>query len=193
MPANHCKPHNEEAKRKISQAKRGKALVKKRRPMKVAGGVEHWRCGRCKDFFPVEGFYRNKRTVLGITSDCRSCHGSVSISSRDRKNYNAHKRLSEAQRRARVKTGQVTLRDVDRLFEILGKACLACGSTEHIQIDHIVPLSKGGLHHPTNLQPLCRKCNERKQARERDYRNEEARRLINSVWVVAFKRVEVGK
>lgn len=38
--------------------------------------------------------------------------------------------------------------------------CKECGCGEHLTIDHIVPLSKGG--HPTslkNLQILCRNCN----------------------------------
>lgn len=37
--------------------------------------------------------------------------------------------------------------------------CAYCGSEESIQIDHIVPLSRGGAHAIENLQPLCRTCN----------------------------------
>ena len=44
-------------------------------------------------------------------------------------------------------------------FESLGNKCQLCGSTERIEIDHILALSKGGTNHIDNLQPLCKPCN----------------------------------
>jgi hypothetical protein len=41
-------------------------------------------------------------------------------------------------------------------------ACLHCGSHSDLTIDHIHPVSLGGLNDPTNLQTLCRGCNSRK-------------------------------
>jgi 5-methylcytosine-specific restriction endonuclease McrA len=40
--------------------------------------------------------------------------------------------------------------------------CAYCESTEKLQVDHIVPYSKGGTHDISNLQCLCRKCNRAK-------------------------------
>ena len=37
--------------------------------------------------------------------------------------------------------------------------CASCGRTNHIQVDHIIPVSKGGTSELKNLQPLCRRCN----------------------------------
>jgi 5-methylcytosine-specific restriction endonuclease McrA len=51
------------------------------------------------------------------------------------------------------------------------KMCLACGTTEHLTIDHIVPISMGGSNEATNLQTLCKKCNEKKGSCIVDYRN----------------------
>jgi 5-methylcytosine-specific restriction endonuclease McrA len=48
----------------------------------------------------------------------------------------------------------------------------------------------GGLHHPTNLQPLCRPCNERKQARTADYRTPQQRAAVEAVRVIEFKKLE---
>lgn len=51
-------------------------------------------------------------------------------------------------------------------FEILkrdGYHCQLCGATAQdgakLEIDHIVPVAKGGTNDPSNLQVLCRDCN----------------------------------
>jgi 5-methylcytosine-specific restriction endonuclease McrA len=48
--------------------------------------------------------------------------------------------------------------------------CLACGTTEDLSVDHVIPLSLGGSKRIENIQPLCRTCNSEKGATVRDYR-----------------------
>lgn len=60
--------------------------------------------------------------------------------------------------------------DYDRLFVILGRRdgfrCANCDNAgSDLQIDHIIPVSKGGTNEIENLQLLCRKCNIVKGAR----------------------------
>ena len=43
-----------------------------------------------------------------------------------------------------------------------GARCRRCRSAVNLEIDHIVPLSKGGKTEQANLQTLCRRCNRRK-------------------------------
>ena len=46
-----------------------------------------------------------------------------------------------------------------------GLRCERCGSTTDLTKDHVVPLSRGGTNHPSNLRTLCRACNSRKRDR----------------------------
>jgi 5-methylcytosine-specific restriction endonuclease McrA len=42
--------------------------------------------------------------------------------------------------------------------------CAYCGSHDKLEMDHKIPRSKGGSSHASNLQWLCRKCNQAKDA-----------------------------
>lgn len=58
----------------------------------------------------------------------------------------------------------------NKVFDLHGNQCLACKSYDDICIDHVVPLSAGGLNHVENMQPLCRSCNSVKGVKTIDYR-----------------------
>lgn len=52
--------------------------------------------------------------------------------------------------------------------EILSRdrnACVFCGADDPLEIDHVIPVSKGGDSNPKNLQTLCRSCNRKKRTR----------------------------
>jgi hypothetical protein len=57
-----------------------------------------------------------------------------------------------------------------RLTEIYGERCLKCGTGTGLQIDHVVPFSKGGSDVFDNLQLLCRSCRMTKDRNGEDFR-----------------------
>ena len=47
-----------------------------------------------------------------------------------------------------------------------GFACVYCGNTKApLQLDHVIPRSRGGTDTPDNLAAACRSCNQRKGAK----------------------------
>ena len=63
------------------------------------------------------------------------------------------------------------LRPRTLLLQVIGESCKICGSKSQLELDHIAPLSKGGIDHFSNLQTLCRSCHyEKHSCQSREYR-----------------------
>jgi hypothetical protein len=59
-----------------------------------------------------------------------------------------------------VRTYPAELRD-----KLLAQPCAYCGTEVSVEVDHIVPVSRGGLSEPDNLAPACYRCNQEKSAK----------------------------
>lgn len=72
------------------------------------------------------------------------------------KNNPEASRLKTLRRRAALRDAkQVTQKDIAKMMQ---KGCIYCQArAEHI--DHVIPISKGGIHSLGNLAPSCAKCN----------------------------------
>ena len=66
---------------------------------------------------------------------------------------------AKARRRQLEGDGKITAKEWAGKLEEHNYTCNGCGAEENIEMDHIIPLSKGGKHHVDNTQPLCRSCN----------------------------------
>lgn len=82
----HNMPHTEDSKMKMSAAHIGIPNFARRRETIEENGVTLYRCGKCGEFKPYDAFYKNKRTILGITSECKKCHCETSYESRNVEN-----------------------------------------------------------------------------------------------------------
>lgn len=70
---------------------------------------------------------------------------------------------SYAENRCNWASRYVSAQEKERILRRDSHKCVACGSTDHLEIDHILPISKGGKSEWNNLQTLCRKCNRMKR------------------------------
>jgi hypothetical protein len=60
--------------------------------------------------------------------------------------------------------GNISLELRREVFAHDGWACVYCQSKRRLEVDHIIPVAKGGTDDRHNLQTLCRTCNRKKGA-----------------------------
>lgn len=69
-------------------------------------------------------------------------------------------------RQAVVDAGSVTPTDIMSLYVKAQNRCVYCARrTRSFTIDHVTPISRGGLHTTDNLIPCCKSCNSSKGAK----------------------------
>ena len=75
----------------------------------------------------------------------------------------AWKLRKQSKRRKYRSKGYARLRNQPAKMKRLKEtSCKYCSTTEHLTIDHIKPVSKGGRNNIENLQVLCSSCNQLK-------------------------------
>lgn len=69
--------------------------------------------------------------------------------------------------------GTLTAEAWEELCELYGNKCLDPECTDParpLTVDHVIPISLGGLDSIHNVQPLCQPCNSKKHAKVKDFR-----------------------
>jgi 5-methylcytosine-specific restriction endonuclease McrA len=89
--------------------------------------------------------------------------------------YSLRNRVETNRHRAKIlgAPGDFTVIEWVMLVALYGCRCLCCGKwggANDLQIDHVVPLERGGSNSIENIQPLCEKCNKAKGRKTIDYR-----------------------
>lgn len=69
---------------------------------------------------------------------------------------------SRMRRHARARNAGLFHVTTKEILKLKAKSCFYCGSNQNIEIDHRVPVSRGGSHSIGNLVSACRKCNRSK-------------------------------
>lgn len=82
----------------------------------------------------------------------------------------SYKKNSKHKRRTATLTGHVSVTEWLQLCAENNQTCLRCKEVKPLTMDHVIPLSKGGLHSIENIQPLCGSCNSIKHTKSTDYR-----------------------
>ena len=103
----------------------------------------------------------------------------------EQRNLEAHRLNQQTRtiRRRKKIEGTVYVRDWRRTLRRFNHACAYCGRKNiQLTVEHVVPISRGGMNTIGNVVPACSNCNNTKnnltvmEWRMRDRRNEEARK-----------------
>lgn len=77
-----------------------------------------------------------------------------------------HTRIASTKRRSLIRSseGSHTVAEVQQMYEDQGGLCAYCETVllGNYEVDHMIPLSKGGRNDWTNLAIVCRRCNRTK-------------------------------
>ena len=141
----HCKRADDDVRRAA------KSAADRRHRKRRHSAVSH-NCRECGDAF-VQVYGDKRRVYCSIACQHKST-----------------KRTARLKRRARERTARVESVNPFRVFERDGWRCYLCGTetsrmlrgTIHPlapELDHIIPLSKGGEHSYSNTACSCRRCN----------------------------------
>lgn len=92
----------------------------------------------------------------------RACEHSRTFRRTERATVN---RSNDSARR-RGAIGVITIEHWGQILEYFGHRCAYCNAQpERLGMDHIIPVTKGGVHMVGNVVPACTPCNRRKAAR----------------------------
>jgi 5-methylcytosine-specific restriction endonuclease McrA len=111
----------------------------------------------------------NREKVRAYGENHRRAHaGEVRLSKQRWYEENQDRWRSYSLKRVAIKKAATVIdfssEQLDQRMAYFGNKCWMCrGPFEHV--DHVKPLSKGGLHGLSNLRPACKDCNLRKHAK----------------------------
>lgn len=138
------------------------------------------RCSTCKEEKELAEFPKDKRSPLGIKSECKLCHKErnkrlyyankkryLAVSNEYKRNNPDVRKVRKHKQRALVNnlSHDWTKKDMDAVKAYFGGKCPLTGS-EDIHYDHFIPLGIGhGGSYIGNMIPLDGRLNESKQAK----------------------------
>lgn len=76
--------------------------------------------------------------------------------------YRLYHRSKSKQRKARERGSRTVMLSPDQLWHRwleFNHRCAYCGAGGDLQVEHVIPISKGGEHHLGNIVPACQRCN----------------------------------
>lgn len=124
-------------------------------------------CAECDERYFAKGLCVNHYYVKKRRENPQPSRQAVK---RWKKSNKAAARVHNLTYKARKKcaSGRHTKSDIETLMVLQRNRCVVCHDdiSKIYEVDHIIPLARGGSNDKRNIQLLCPSCNRRKQARD---------------------------
>ncbi len=123
------------------------------------------RCGKCREWLPVENFYKNSRAATGLASACKACtlvvHQTAQYTARYKERDPEGVAAEKRRRFIRTMYG-VTPEWYDAMLAAQGGVCAICGQPEVVLRHGKVKLLAVDHDHATGEARglLCQGCNQ---------------------------------
>ena len=124
----------------------------------------------------LQDYYKKHKEdarIKGAEWNKRNHEKKLEIQRKYRESHKDEIRKNGRERMALIRSGDFTKEEWEDIKKKFDYRCACCGTKEpeiKLETDHIVPISKGGKNIKENIQPLCRKCNTKKNVKIVDYR-----------------------
>ena len=93
---------------------------------------------------------------------------------------------------------QIQPRELRTRFALFGNCCAYCSASGDMEIEHVIPISKGGTHAMGNIVPACHDCNSSKRAKDAESWYRQQLFFTEARWrkicrVIGWQRSSVGQ
>lgn len=120
-------------------------------------------CGHCKQIKNIDQFNKSADSIDRKAPMCKRCAKENRHKHRDLQREANHRRTA---RKSATIENVFTEEDRLALLKEYDGRCAYCGSKpDKLEMDHVIPLSRGGKHTKINIVPACFDCNRRKGGR----------------------------
>lgn len=140
-------------------------------------------CRRCGTLSPLDSLVKNKRSTYGVEALCKSCDAIRRMEHEHKNPTKTQERKRIAARKWRAKypdknrakvlkyiatkhqaEGSHSAKDVRVQYKLQQGLCYWCSTpvAKKYNVDHVVPLSRGGSNDVNNIAISCPTCNRKK-------------------------------
>lgn len=142
---------------------------------------ENWRCKLCeqerhrnRSRLQSRIDYQKKWYQTNIKEQQRKARERMALRAQNLTEEQKHRQrttgiIGAHRRRAlerQVTIAKITRNQIRDRFQQFGNACAYCGNGNSLQVEHVVPISRGGTNTLGNIIPACSRCNANKHANE---------------------------
>jgi len=150
------------------------------------------KCGKYIKQYSSDYYHRNKEKILKKAKEYREQNKDLVKEARKKsrlKHYDKEKQKEKNKqfylknplciaairhkRRARTKNASsyATKEQIKARFDYYDNKCYYCGDSSNLQVEHRIPLARGGSNWPANIVPACKCCNNKKYTKtEKEFR-----------------------